>query len=61
MGNIKIIRGVFDTKPELEHAGIKAGFPSPAEDYIHEALGFNRDYTTFRRVMSPCQRRRSEV
>ena len=44
MGNIKIKRGVFDTKLELEHAGIKAGFPSPAEDYIHETLDFNRDY-----------------
>ena len=31
MGNIKIINGVFDTKLELEHAGIKAGFPSPAD------------------------------
>ena len=30
MGNIKIIKGVFDTKLELEHAGIAAGFPSPA-------------------------------
>ena len=44
MGNIKIKRGVFKTKLELEHAGIKAGFPSPAEDYIHETLDFNRDY-----------------
>ena len=26
MGNIKIVRGVFDTKLELEHAGIAAGF-----------------------------------
>ena len=24
MGNIKIIRGVFDTKLELQHAGVKA-------------------------------------
>jgi len=31
MGNIKIIRGVFDTKLELEHASIVAGFPSPAD------------------------------
>lgn len=30
MGNIKIVRGVFDTK--LEHAGVAAGFPSPADD-----------------------------
>ena len=44
MGNIKIIKGVFDTKLELQHAGVKAGFPSPAEDYIHETLDFNRDY-----------------
>ena len=32
MGNIKIIRGVFDTKLALQHAEVKAGFPSPAED-----------------------------
>ena len=24
MGNIKIVRGVFDTKLELEHAGVHA-------------------------------------
>jgi DNA polymerase V len=44
MGNIKIIRGVFDTKIELEHAGMAAGFPSPADDNRHETLDFNRDY-----------------
>ena len=44
MGNIKILRGVFDTKLELEHAGVAAGFPSPADDYRHETLDFNRDY-----------------
>ena len=44
MGNIKIIRGVFETKLELEHASVVAGFPSPADDYRHEALDFNRDY-----------------
>ena len=44
MGNIKIIKGVFDTKLELEHAGITAGFPSPADEYRHETLDFNRDY-----------------
>lgn len=32
MGNIKIIRGVFDTILELEHANVVAGFPSPADD-----------------------------
>ena len=44
MGNIRIIRGVFDTKLELEHAEVVAGFPSPADDYRHETLDFNRDY-----------------
>ncbi|MBQ9651755.1 MAG: translesion error-prone DNA polymerase V autoproteolytic subunit [Prevotella sp.] len=44
MGNIKIIKGGFDTKLELEHASVVAGFPSPAEDYRHETLDFNRDY-----------------
>ncbi len=44
MGNIKIIKGVFDTKLELEHAGITARFPSPADEYRYETLDFNRDY-----------------
>lgn len=44
MGNIKIIRGVFDTKLELKDASVVAGFPSPADDYNHETLDFNRDY-----------------
>ena len=44
MGNIKIIRGVFDSKLELEHAAVVAGFPSPADDYRHDTLDFNRDY-----------------
>ena len=44
MGNIKIIRGVFDTKLELQDASVVAGFPSPADDYTHETLDFNRDY-----------------
>ena len=44
MGNIKIIKGVFDTKLELEHAAVVAGFPSPADDYRHDRLDFNRDY-----------------
>ena len=38
------MRGVFDTKLELEHASVVAGFPSPAEDYQHDTLDFNRDY-----------------
>ena len=44
MGNIKIIKGVFDTKLELEHAGVAAGFPILTDDYSHETLDFNRDY-----------------
>ena len=44
MGNIKIIKGVFDTKLELEHAGVAAEFPSPADEYRHETLDINRDY-----------------
>ena len=40
MGNIKIRQGVFDTKLELEHASVVAGFPSPADDYTHETLEF---------------------
>ena len=43
MGNIKIIKGVFDTKLELEHAEVVAGFPINV-DYSHETLDFNRDY-----------------
>ena len=44
MGNIKIIKGEFETQLALEHAGVKAGFPSPAGDYQHETLDFNRDF-----------------
>ena len=44
MGNIKIHRGAFDTKLELQHAAVKAGFPSPTDDYIHETLDFNKDF-----------------
>ena len=44
MGNIRIIRGVFDTQLELQDASVVAGFPSPADDYSHDTLDFNRDY-----------------
>jgi DNA polymerase V len=44
LGNIKIRKGVFDTQLELEHASVVAGFPSPAADYRHVTLDFNRDY-----------------
>lgn len=51
MGNIKIVRGVFDTKLELEHAGVAAGFPSPADDYRHEThpeASFYGDYNLYK-------------
>jgi len=44
MANIHIIRGNFSEQLDLLFApGIKAGFPSPADDYLHESLDFNRD------------------
>ena len=44
MSNIEIIKGSFDTQLELQDANVVAGFPSPADDYNHETLDFNRDY-----------------
>ena len=44
MSSIKIIQGDFNKELKLPIAeGLKAGFPSPAEDYSHETLDFNRD------------------
>ena len=44
MSKIQIIHGDFETKLELQFAeAIKAGFPSPAQDYRHDSLDFNRD------------------
>ena len=44
MSGIKLIKGEFDKPLELLLApGIRAGFPSPAEDYLRESLDFNRD------------------
>ena len=44
MSEIQILKGVFEEKLDLLLApGIKAGFPSPAGDYLHESLDFNRD------------------
>ena len=44
ISNIKIINGNFEEKLKLQFApGIKAGFPSPADDYRHDTLDFNRD------------------
>lgn len=42
--NIKIRKGSFSTALALEHAAVVAGFPSPADDYKHEGLDFNKDY-----------------
>ena len=44
MSDIKIIQGNFEQNLKLHFApAIKAGFPSPAEDYLHDSLDFNRD------------------
>lgn len=41
---MKILRGEFKESLELQLApSIKAGFPSPAEDYLRNSLDFNRD------------------
>ena len=42
MGNIKIIGGVFDTKLELEHTGVAAGFPYTKKDGKGKADVFAR-------------------
>lgn len=44
MKNISLIKSLFDKNLNLEYApSIKAGFPSPADDYRHDSLDFNRD------------------
>ena len=44
MGAVHIIHGEFNRKLDLVIVPeIKAGFPSPAEDYMHDTLDFNRD------------------
>ena len=44
MSGIKLFKGEFGKSLELLIAPeIKAGFPSPAEDYLHESIDFNRD------------------
>ena len=41
---MKLIKGEFEEKLELDFASsLKAGFPSPAEDYLSDSLDFNRD------------------
>lgn len=44
MKTIKLIKGEFEEKLDLLIAPeIRAGFPSPSDDYLHESLDFNRD------------------
>lgn len=44
MDKIQLLKGDFSSKLSLAFAPtIKAGFPSPAEDYLHDSLDFNRD------------------
>ena len=41
---MKLIKGEFKEKLDLQFApSIRAGFPSPAEDYMNDSLDFNRD------------------
>ena len=41
---MKLIKGKFKEKLDLVFApSIRAGFPSPAEDYLSDSLDFNRD------------------
>ena len=41
---MKLIKGECKEKLELHYApSLKAGFPSPAEDYLTDSLDFNRD------------------
>lgn len=43
--DVVIFTGKFDTNLKIPFAsgGIKAGFPSPAQDYMADSLDFNRD------------------
>jgi DNA polymerase V len=41
---MKLKKGEFNEKLDLQFApSIRAGFPSPAEDYLADTLDFNRD------------------
>ncbi len=42
---MKLIKGTFEEALKLQLApAIRAGFPSPAEDYLSDSLDFNRDF-----------------
>lgn len=44
MNSIDIIDSEFQKKLHLQFAPeIRAGFPSPVEEYLHDSLDFNRD------------------
>ncbi len=44
MSEIHILEGEFNEQLTLHYSqAIKAGFPSPAEDYMCDSLDFNRD------------------
>lgn len=45
MKELEIFQGGFRTKLPLPYAdiGVRAGFPSPAQDYIDKSLDFNRE------------------
>ena len=45
MKDIEIISGVYTSELPLKYAdaGIFAGFPSPAQDYMDKSLDFNRE------------------
>lgn len=44
MTKLTLLKGDFTSKLALSLAPtIKAGFPSPAEDYLHDSLDFNHD------------------
>ncbi len=44
MNELTLLKGDFASKLALALAPtIKAGFPSPADDYLHDSLDFNRD------------------
>lgn len=42
---LEIFRGGFNTRLPLPYAeaGVQAGFPSPAQDYVDRSLDFNRE------------------
>lgn len=44
MKSIAILESGFDKELEMQIASeLRAGFPSPAEEYLQDSLDFNRD------------------